>query len=440
MAKKRILIADPSSEWLHAILHAPEASSYEIQTAQEGKECEKKLEHFLPDLLIVDLLLPGKHGIQLLKKVRASDKTHKIGVIITTDQPLLQNYKAAVQEGANYFLPKPFDSKQIFSLVETFFSSGLKPHAYSPSPHTHEKNNYSPHLHEAESYIKFWGTRGSTPVSGTEYNRFGGNTICLEVRHKQHHIIIDAGSGIRPLGNMLLESNAKEYHLFLGHTHWDHIIGFPSFAPLFNPNATIYIYSPVGFEMGIKELLTEIFAYSFFPVRLEEIKAKLIFKEVNTNEPILIGDIKIESKYAFHPGATLCFKISMAKKTFGYVTDNEMLMGYHGHPSDIKSTSHELLPHKELIEFFKDCHLLVHEAQYTPHEYKEKVGWGHSSISNATILIRESGIKEWVVTHHDPNHIDTALFDKVQMHLDILDDCNIPCHMRMAFDGLKIPI
>jgi phosphoribosyl 1,2-cyclic phosphodiesterase/ActR/RegA family two-component response regulator len=442
MPKKRILIADSSLQLAQRLLQSSFAELYEIETALSGEECEEKLNKSTYDLLLVDLFLPGKHGIEILKKIRSSPKTKSMGVIVTSLQPLCQNYNAAIKEGADYFLQKPFDTEVLFELIERFFSGTLEPAPFPgvTSLMTQENLFYLPKPHCPDSYIKFWGTRGSIPVSGSEYVRFGGNTICAEICYGKDRIIIDSGTGIRPLGSHLLNTSSKEFHLFLGHTHWDHITGFPFFYPIYDPEATVHIWAPVGFEKSTKELFTDIFAYAFFPVRLDEIKANLLFHDLRINGPVSIGNIQVEVAYAFHPGATFCFKITVGNKSFGYVTDNEMLMGYHGNPKDLAKGNPYLSPYRSLIDFFQNCQFLVHEAQYSPIEYRTKVGWGHSSISNAAVLIREAGIKEWIITHHDPMHTDLDLLKKDQLQLDILEDGQIPCTTRMAYDGFLIPL
>ena len=115
-------------------------------------------------------------------------------------------------------------------------------------------------------------------------------------------------------------------------------------------------------------------------------------------------------------------------------------MGYHGNPKLLSKNHRALAPYKSFIPFFKDCDLLIHEAQYTPQEYRTKVGWGHSSVSNTAALVQFTGVNDWIITHHDPKHTDDDLFKKVQLQYDILDDLKINCRTRMAFDGLTIPL
>ncbi len=439
--KKKILIAEPDQALCRSLKKHKGASCYEFEIAKNGFDCLSKIEHFKPDLILIELMLPQIHGIEILRKIKSDPRTKHIGVILTTSHAVIQNYQAAIKQGCVYFLEKPLDSAKVFSLFKHFFSGSLRPRPFSGKVSWSEgKHCYVPKMHAPNSYIKFWGTRGSNPVSGPNYVRFGGNTCCLEIRHGHDLVIVDAGTGIRPLGSLIRESKTKNIHLLISHTHWDHIAGLPFFAPIYDPECTMTIWTPIGFEKTTKELFTEMLAYAYFPVRLDDIQAKLIFKDIHEGIPFQIGDIKINTHYAYHPGATVCFKFGINKTTFGYATDNEFLMGHHGNPMFVKKNHPLLAPYRSMIKFFSDCDFLIHEAQYTPIEYQKKIGWGHSSITNATILVTMAGIREWIITHHDPKHTDDDILNKMQMQYDLFDDIKYPCRSRMAFDGMTIPL
>lgn len=438
---QRILLADSDEILIKNICSAPGNEHYEIEVAENGNEVLNKLDNFAPQLVFLDLLLPEMHGIELLKKIRNNPKFEKIGVIISSTNSMIQNFHAAIKEGVNFFLTKPFEIPYLYILFNRFFEGNLHPESFI-CKHTQLNNPqekaYQPKSHNLKSYLKFWGTRGSNPVSGSDYVRYGGNTCCLEVRDGDNYIILDAGTGIRALGREESIQSAKTIHIFLSHTHWDHVTGFPFFDPIYNPDLQIVIWSPVGFERSTRELFTDMLAYSYFPVRLEDIRAKISFNNLRDGHPVSIGNISIDSHYAYHPGATLCFKIHVGGKIFGYATDNEIFLGYQGNPNAIQK---ELIQsHSKIIEFFKPCNTLIHEAQYTPLEYQRRVGWGHSSVANAAILFKHTGVREWIVTHHDPKHTDDFLREKLQLHEDILKECDYQCHVQMAFDTMKVLI
>lgn len=440
---RRILIADSSRVVIDTIKNALGRSpSYEIHTASNGKECLEIIASFAPHLIIVDLTLPLIHGIELLKRLKIHSHTATIGVIISTWKALIQDYQAAIENGADYYLIKPFSQATIAKLVNNFFEGNLTPAAFPLLNifNDNEKDYYIPPLQESHRYIKFWGTRGSIPVAGPDYIVYGGNTPCLEIDDGDEMIIIDAGTGIRPLGQEVLKSHRKVFHLIIGHTHWDHIIGFPFFNPVYSKKYEIHIYAAKGFGKNVEDLFKGMLDHDYFPVKLEEMQARFIFHDLADGKPLLIGNTKIYYTYASHPGATLCFKIESQNKVVGYASDNEVLVGYHGHPRNIDYSHPLLFPYRDLIEFFCGCDTIIHEAQYTPFEYRYKVGWGHSSISNAAIFIKHCGIRDWIVTHHDPEHTDEFLRKKLEMHQVILADCNHSCFVDIAYDGMMIPL
>jgi len=440
--KKQIVIADPSITFLETLLVAKEAKDYAITVVNTGSACLDKVTNMIPQLAVIDLTMPHVHGIEILKIIKSSPHTASMGVVMTSYQVTVQHYHAAVDNGANYFLPKPFGSKQLFALIQRYFSEGLQPEPFHMirQPIIEQDHCYRPRYAAVTSYIRFWGTRGSSPVSGSQYIRYGGNTSCLEIFHNQKTIIIDAGTGIRELGDAInVEANSL-IHLFISHTHWDHITGFPFFKPLYQKNCNIVVWSPVGFEKSTQELFDDMLAYAYFPVRLDEMKARVTFKDVESKVPVSIGDITIESHFTNHPGLTMGFKIKMSGSTIGYVTDNEMLPGYHGHPNNIDRTHPVLEPHLTLIEFLQGCDLIIHEAQFFPGEYRQKVGWGHSSVPNATVLMKYTQCKKWIITHHDPSHKDTDLEIKARLHEEVIRECHLNIQIMIAHDGLTIPL
>lgn len=239
--------------------------------------------------------------------------------------------------------------------------------------------------------LKFWGTRGSCAVSGPEYLHFGGNSSSLEVRYEDTLLIIDAGTGIRPLGTTLHKE--KKINLFLTHMHWDHLIGLPFFDPLYSKDTELTIWAPQGPHRTCKQLLADMLSPEFFPIDLSHVRAQIEFKTLEAKKPFKMGPLTLECHTTHHPGLTYCFKIITPHETIGYVSDNEI----------------NLDQQKSFIEFHKGCDVFIHEAQYSPTEYMDKSGWGHSCIKEAIALIREIRPKKWFVTHHDPKHTDADL-------------------------------
>ncbi|MDF2550132.1 MAG: response regulator receiver protein [Chlamydiales bacterium] len=286
-------------------------------------------------------------------------------------------------------------------------------------------------------FIHFWGTRGSNPVSGPAYLKFGGNTLSIEIKWEEEHIIFDAGTGLRELGSHLMLGESRNLHLFLSHTHWDHIMGLPFFAPLYQKDYHIHLYGAPKQEKSLEEQISHLFHSDFFPVALEDLQATLSFHDLQPGERVEIGQVSVESALCNHPGGALGFKLSGPDKSFGYAPDNELFKGFHGHPLHLILEDYP--QEMELLDFFGDCDLLIHEAQYTPQEYLNKVNWGHSSLSNATAFIKESRIKEWITIHHDPADTDEMLLEKLALHQTLLDQCDIMTPVSLSYDGLIYP-
>jgi phosphoribosyl 1,2-cyclic phosphodiesterase len=266
-------------------------------------------------------------------------------------------------------------------------------------------------------YLKFWGTRGSCPVSGPNYQQFGGNTACLELRYDDVLIIFDAGTGIRPLGESL--KSEKEIDLFIGHTHWDHTIGFPFFHPIYEKGIKITVWAPHGNGRTTKERFEDIFSPEFFPIHLDEIQADLAFKTLREKAPVQIGPITLDFHPTRHPGNAFCFKIKTPHQTIGYVTDNEI----------------DLPSQKSFIDFHENADIFIHEAQYFVEEYEKKKGWGHSSIQAFIALLEKISPKQCFITHHDPQHTDADLRHLAMIAHAVTEEKGLPCSPQWVPDG-----
>ncbi len=270
-----------------------------------------------------------------------------------------------------------------------------------------------------QNKIRFWGTRGSLPVSGKKYARYGGNTSCLEIRCADDLIIIDAGSGIRAPSEKWLAEGRKTYHILFSHTHWDHLIGLPFFAPLNDPHCTVHLYGPAPLE----KLLSQQFSAPFFPIALINFKAKIVYHILTPGSALKIGAITIHSALACHLGKTLCFTFTLNKICIGYATDNELFL--------------EEKVQKELTTFFAKCTHIIHEAQYSATEYQSRIGWGHSSLPNLAAFINLLPKQiSWLITHHDPKNSDTLLEKRLLSIKKLAPQRKI----KLAYDGLTLNV
>lgn len=246
--------------------------------------------------------------------------------------------------------------------------------------------------------IRCWGSRGSIPVSGKQYLHYGGNTTCLEVRTKNDDIlIVDAGSGIRELGNALLSEKRHEYTLLLTHAHWDHIMGFPFFKPVYSHNTSINIWGCPFAQVSLKEMLSRIMTPPNFPVNFDAISARISYHDT-CSDSYRLGSMTITPIALSHPNQGSGYKFTEDGKCFVFLTDNELGFRHEGG-----------LGYQDYLNFSRDADLLVHDAEYTEEEYGKTRGWGHSIYQDALKLALDANVKKLGLFHHNQERFDDAV-------------------------------
>ncbi|MBI2939395.1 MAG: MBL fold metallo-hydrolase [Chloroflexi bacterium] len=257
--------------------------------------------------------------------------------------------------------------------------------------------------------VRFWGTRGSIPVPGPQTLRYGGNTLCVEVMGQSGtEVILDAGSGLRVLGQHLLGQGPVHSHLFLTHTHWDHIQGFPFFVPAFVKGNAFSVYAPNGGQTSIEQALAGQMEYRYFPVRLDDLQADMTFHDLD-EEDLAIGSLAIQARCLHHTVACLGYRLSEAGQTVVYSTDHEPFVW---HLDEARSSGAREITHpgdRRHIEFLRGADLVIHDTQYTNDEYPTKVGWGHSPVGYVVDVAIEAGVARLALFHHDPLHSDDQI-------------------------------
>ncbi|HEX7256080.1 MAG TPA: MBL fold metallo-hydrolase [Gaiellaceae bacterium] len=248
--------------------------------------------------------------------------------------------------------------------------------------------------------LKIWGCRGSVPTPGPSTVECGGNTSCVEIELDDGAtLILDAGTGIRELGDALLERGNRRIHILLTHLHLDHIEGLRFFAPLWDARVTVDVWGPPSPVLSLEERISRSFSPPLFPVDLSDVPAKVTFRDV-PREPWTLEGARVTAALVAHPGPTVGYRIEADGRTVAYLPDHEpALTGIADRPTDWISGA----------AIAEDADVLLHDAQYFEDEYANRVGWGHSSVADAVAYGRAVGARRTVLFHHEPQHSDAVL-------------------------------
>lgn len=243
-----------------------------------------------------------------------------------------------------------------------------------------------------------WGARGSIAVSGKEYVKYGGDTTCIEIRNKENDvIIIDAGTGMRKLGNKLLVEEKRPYHLLFTHAHWDHLMGFPFFKPIYMKGTKINMYGCPYAQDSVRSIIAKSMAAPYFPIDFSQIQAEVTSQGV-CSDHFQIGSVTVEPIQLSHPNQGVGYKFIEDGKSFVFLTDNELTLQHNGGGE-----------YKDYLRFCEGADLLIHDAEYTESQYKLTRGWGHSVYTDALRLAREAGVGQFGLFHHNQERSDEDL-------------------------------
>jgi phosphoribosyl 1,2-cyclic phosphodiesterase len=304
--------------------------------------------------------------------------------------------------------------------------------------------------------VTFWGVRGSIPCPGSTTVEYGGNTACLELRYggEDRLIIIDAGSGIRPLGNYLMQHDLPKgpinTSIFITHTHWDHIMGFPFFTPIFIPGTNLTIYGPVTYEdEGLERIIGDQLTYRYFPIKHSELAANIKYVALKECTMELDDGLKITTKYLNHPILCLGYRFEYEGRTFCTAYDTEPFRNVF--PTDPEDPGYDEMAAEEgelasreenekLLQFYSGANLVIHDSQYTHEEYlSSKLGWGHSSFEFVINATHKAGVERVALFHHDPMRTDKQLTTLDEQFTGKVSD-KTSTEFFMAKEGMTIEV
>jgi len=287
--------------------------------------------------------------------------------------------------------------------------------------------------------IKFWGVRGSIPVPGKSTVKYGGNTPCVQLKFDDADIIIDAGTGLRELGNYLIQNPkaGRQINLLISHTHWDHIQGIPFFLPLFRNEFGVKIFTNTFPHNEVSFFIDAQMNPNFFPVSKEIFNASIDFISISENSSFNIKDIRISTLQVNHSQGTLAFKFSKGNKSLVYMTDNEIRFNLKDN-SFTDEGLYEL--NNSLIEFCRDADILIHDCMYNKDSMINKIGWGHSNNISATHFSILAGVKTLVLFHYDPDFADSMIDELPVEALKIISEKKSNLNCIASFEGMELEI
>jgi len=249
--------------------------------------------------------------------------------------------------------------------------------------------------------VRFWGVRGSIPVPGPNTVIYGGNTSCIEIRADERLVIVDLGSGVHTLGLWLIENDLKnkgkiKADILLSHTHWDHVMGFPMFSPIYSGNTELSIIGPATLEsIDLRSAIENQLSSQYWPVQPDRLSAKIKYQQIKETTVDLGEGLTVSSKFLNHSLPCFGYRITYKGKSVVTIFDHEMFL------SDEEN--------EKVKKFISGADILIHDAQYKQEEYASHKGWGHCTYEQAVEFTAGIGIKTLVFYHHEPSRKDNEL-------------------------------
>ena len=292
--------------------------------------------------------------------------------------------------------------------------------------------------------VRFWGTRGSIATPGPGTNHFGGNTSCVELTTAGGDLLIfDCGTGAHRLGGELMARSKQAIHsnILLGHTHWDHIQGFPFFTPAFVKGNSASIYAPEGSNRSLHDVLAGQMEFTYFPIALNQLPAAISYHDL-TEGIHAIGGARVATQFLNHPAMTVGYRVEADGVVVVYLVDHEpfsdQLWRAGAEPGRIESILHD--GDRRHAQFMADADLVINDAQYTPQEYGAKKTWGHSAYDYVVQVAAAAGVRRVALTHHDPSHDDGFVGDMERNARALALQLGTGLEVLCAYEGCELKL
>lgn len=428
-------------------------AGWKIFEANDGQNgIDLALKH-PPDLILCDLQMADCNGYHVCRALRRHrNRLPKTRIIVTTSSGYTTDRLSALEAGAHEYVVKPVLAENLIKLLNRLdgiaAEDGIKRDFAKMTgfdTSLRHATKASPGVGPDETRVRFWGVRGSIPTPGPATSHYGGNTACVEVRADGEIVILDAGTGIRPLGAELVaeyKDQPIQCSLLISHTHWDHIQGFPFFAPAYNPKNHIRIFGFEGAGAGLESTFAMQMESPYFPIFWKQLGGHLRVEELKTLK-FQIGKIPVEAAFVNHPGITVGYRLNTSNGIVAYLPDNEPYQRYKYHAGEQPPDTAEVVEYarrqdERIINFVQDADVLILDAQYDAEEYQTRIGWGHGCVDDVVALALRARAKRLFLFHHDPSHDDEKMSKMVAWAREFVAALGEDLVVEASREGLEL--
>jgi phosphoribosyl 1,2-cyclic phosphodiesterase/CheY-like chemotaxis protein len=432
---KTVLLIDDDRAFRELLTQLLGSEGWNVLEAEDGEVGLKMALEHKPNVVVCDLLMPRSNGFQFCRALNTKRSAlPSTKIVVSSGSGYATDRINALESGADEYVTKPMRAADLLALLERLAGN------QEAGPSLEGETTFAP---AGVTKVRFWGVRGSIPSPGPDTVYYGGNTSCVEVRADGELIIFDAGTGIRQLGYALKREfgeRAMRLTILVSHTHWDHIQGFPFFAPAYDPKNKVRILAFEGPRKGVEATLSSQMESPYFPISMEEMPGNIQFEELKSMD-FEIGSVRVKAAFMNHPGVCVGYRLHTSAGSVCYFPDNE-LYGKLRRAQGVQEGGHTEVfarnQDEKLRDFVSGADIVISDAQYDAQEYPKHIGWGHSCADDVVEFAINSNIKQLYLFHHDPEHSDAHIAQMLAAARKRVSEAGSKMVVEAAREGLEV--
>ncbi|MDX2104231.1 MAG: response regulator [Alphaproteobacteria bacterium] len=380
-------------------------SGHRVMSSRSSVAALAEIQENPPDCVITDIMMPQMDGFELVQRLRKNPALEQTRIVVASSKAFDFDRRRARDLGANGYLQKPVPAADFVRSLVAIIEDKLE--------------------------LAYFGVRGTLPVPGERSTRYGGNTSCVTLRLQNDRLfILDAGSGIKRLSGQLMAAKKRVTgKIFITHPHWDHINALPYFAPLYVQGNEFGIYGASHGDQTMQDLIAAQMDGVYFPITIREFAARVYFRDLR-EETLMLDGLLVETMLLNHPGTCLGYRFTYEGRSVCYITDNELYF------EDMPQYDQHFV--NRLTDFVRSTDVLIIDTNYMDDVYRQRVGWGHSSITPVCQLAAEAEVKQLHLFHHDPDQTDDDIDRKLDLARDKLMELGSFVEVRAPAEGSTV--